>query len=40
MTNISKGDFNVKISNPFVGDFKNIEYSITNFIKNINISNR
>lgn len=36
MNNLSNGNFDVKISQPFVGDFKNIEYSITNFIKNIN----
>lgn len=29
---MSKGDFNVKPAKPFIGDFKNIEQSITRFI--------
>lgn len=36
MSHLSVGDFRVKIEQPFIGDFKNIELSITKFIENIN----
>lgn len=32
---MAQGDFNVKPENPFIGDFKNIEDSITKFILNM-----
>lgn len=35
MTQMSKGDFDVYPSKPFVGDFVGIERAITNFIKNM-----
>lgn len=35
MARMAEGDFNVAPSKPFIGDFKNIENSITGFIKNI-----